>query len=1399
MRLLLFWLGLLCCSAAPAQDPGNTTPPALRDWRDFVLQDARSRDCPVVLNQPASRLEARHCGWMFPFDFQLDAEGGRFEGRVQLYAEGRVALPGSASDPPLQVRVNGRELPVMLSGTPSLQLPAGIHRIEGRFQWSRRPERLPLPPELGLLRLSIDGRPVAPLERNAEGLWLGRARLAEPVSDALRVEVYRLLQDEIPQQLTTRVVLQVAGRAREELLGPALLAGLVPIELYGGLPARLESDGSLRVQVQPGRHELTLVARAEADTLRWALGARKEPWPAQEIWSYDARPSIRVTEAAGDTPIDPRQAGVPAEWAGFPAFVLSEAQAVTLSVQSRGRADDANRLSLSRRWWLDFDGRSYRSMDRIDGEMQSRWRLNLAEPFELASATVAGEPVLITRDAAGDAGVELRQRSVQLTALASLPRQGALPVAGWSEPLDRVELSVELPPGWRLLAAPGADRAPGTWVASWSLWNVFLVALTALIAHRAAGPGFGVIVLGYLVLTHGLPEAPRWLVLGASSLLLLLKSLPPGRLGRWLQVGLAANLLILTLVALPFADQQIRIALHPQLEQTRIRYGAESMVDAARSYRRGMEADYGEEVASEPAPAPMSAEPNVQSMENQKLDVVTVTGSRIKRVDEQNAALQQKYATGTVVQAGLPEPSWRWRSHSLGFDGPVHPTQAFRLLLSPPGITRLWQLLSVLLLGLLIWRGVQHGRLARQRAATSVPTASTATASGSAGLVSLLAALLLGSASPSLQAQATPDPALLDRWRKLLLEAPSCDPRCARIAEARLQVEGEQLELQLTVHAEVAAALPLPSDAAALGEPQLLGEDGELPTRRVNEQLWTTVPRGVHLLRYRGRILGEQLTLGFPEAPGRIRVEASGYEVSGIREQRLQSGTLTLTRLPGQSSGGTGAELAGGSARSQQFPPFVRVHRRIVLGLEWQIETEVERLAPSEGGFTVRVPLLAGELPSDGRVEAEQGAEGPVAVVSFAARQSHLSFQSTLERAPRLQLRAPELSRHAEVWRFEVGETWHAEFDGVPQRGDSEARAMPSFDPLPGEQLTVAIHRPEPLPGGSVAIDEVEQRMTVGPRSRQLSLSFALRATQGGQHPVRLPEGVEVLAVGIDGAHQNLRPRDGVLTIPVRPGNQRIHIEWREDLALGVRIRSQSVDLGAEASNLALSVELPASRWVLGVQGPALGPAVLYWPKLLLVLLIAVALAKSGRTPLSIGAWLLLATAFSTVFWPGLVLVAGWFLALDARRRRTTVPSPLGFNALQLGLLALTGLVLLAFAAAVPASLIGSPDMQIAGNDSTATRLNWFADRSSGSLPPVAVWSLPVLAWRLAMLAFALWLAFRLVGWLRWAWDCASTGGWWRALPKPEPAVRRHAASQGETSTADAEPPPLPDTEARPD
>ncbi|MFO1466265.1 MAG: hypothetical protein U1F35_07490 [Steroidobacteraceae bacterium] len=56
---------------------------------------------------------------------------------------------------------------------------------------------------------------------------------------------------------------------------------------------------------------------------------------------------------------------------------------------------------------------------------------------------------------------------------------------------------------------------------------------------------------------------------------------------------------------------------------------------------------------------------------------------------------------------------------------------------------------------------------------------------------------------------------------------------------------------------------------------------------------------------------------------------------------------------------------------------------------------------------------------------------------------------------------------------------------------------------------------------------------------------------------------------------------------------------------------------------------------------------------------------------------------------------------------------------------------------------------------------------SSGPVP--APWVLSVSLWwyKLAMLLWALWLAFALVRWLPAAWRALGAGGWWRKEAEP--------------------------------
>jgi hypothetical protein len=107
---------------------------------------------------------------------------------------------------------------------------------------------------------------------------------------------------------------------------------------------------------------------------------------------------------------------------------------------------------------------------------------------------------------------------------------------------------------------------------------------------------------------------------------------------------------------------------------------------------------------------------------------------------------------------------------------------------------------------------------------------------------------------------------------------------------------------------------------------------------------------------------------------------------------------------------------------------------------------------------------------------------------------------------------------------------------------------------------------------------------------------------------------------------------------------------------------------------------------------------------------------------------------------------------------------------------------------AIQQGLLGAPEMQIAGNSSWARELRWYQDRTGELLPIPWVLSVPLLVYRLAMLAWALWLALALLRWLRWAWESFTTGGGWRRRsphPTPEspdtPRLESPAAEGGQT------------------
>jgi hypothetical protein len=173
---------------------------------------------------------------------------------------------------------------------------------------------------------------------------------------------------------------------------------------------------------------------------------------------------------------------------------------------------------------------------------------------------------------------------------------------------------------------------------------------------------------------------------------------------------------------------------------------------------------------------------------------------------------------------------------------------------------------------------------------------------------------------------------------------------------------------------------------------------------------------------------------------------------------------------------------------------------------------------------------------------------------------------------------------------------------------------------------------------------------------------------------------------------------------------------------------------------------------------------------------LALLLGRLTRSPLATHEWLLVGLGLSTFSWSVLLLFAVWVFAFVWRSRWTAEVAPWVFNATQIVLALLTLLALGSLLAAIPNGLLGSPDMHVTGAASHAGHLEWFHDRVAELLPrPVAI-SISIWFYKAAMLAWALWLSFAVVRWVRWAWDAFSAQKLWQRTGSSINPFRRESA-----------------------
>ena len=154
---------------------------------------------------------------------------------------------------------------------------------------------------------------------------------------------------------------------------------------------------------------------------------------------------------------------------------------------------------------------------------------------------------------------------------------------------------------------------------------------------------------------------------------------------------------------------------------------------------------------------------------------------------------------------------------------------------------------------------------------------------------------------------------------------------------------------------------------------------------------------------------------------------------------------------------------------------------------------------------------------------------------------------------------------------------------------------------------------------------------TPGRRLERVRLAATARSSREQPLVLRIPKEAEVQQVTLDGQDRPARPEKGELRVTVPAGRHTLEVRWQQSRGMGVFYGLPRVSFSSPAVNVTQQLTLPPERWLLATRGPAWGPAVLFWPYLVFVLVVALGLGRIPASPLTSAQWVLLGLGLSVL------------------------------------------------------------------------------------------------------------------------------------------------------------------------
>ncbi len=1316
LHFLLLSLCLTFMFSAIAEAKINI-PESLKEWVPWVLHDQEEQLCSSSYTG-----KQKFCVWPEALQIDINGNGGTFSQNWKMEKSGWIILPGNEKYWPQEVLLNNETaLVINNNGYPSVFVESsGEYEVKGRFLWQSLPESLHIPPGTGIIApFSINGKKQA-ANVASNKLWISKKTTIEQQErNVVQTNVYRRITDSIPMLITTHIAVIVSGKPREIVIDWQLPENQIPIELHCSVPVKI-ADKKIHMQARPGSYIIVYKSRITnpVESLKFS---KSEQGPESEYWSFESRNNLRIVKISGVSAVDPSQTSIPQNWHSLPAYLVKKGDTMLFETIKRGDSEPApNNFRLSRKFWLDASGEGITVQDSLSGVVHENPRLEMQNPGKLGRVTINGRDQLITTiEKGGKDGVEVRQGKINAKAVSRIEGTSTFPAGGWGQTIENLSAELILQPGWKLFHAQGIDSTR-SWISRWTLLDCFIVLIIVIACFKILGVLPSVVAFIALVLSYHDYGAPVFIWLGILACIAVIKTAPNLKHIKAVKIVKLLLFVGLVIVVIPYSVEQLRQGFYPQLER--------SNASHMNNYRKPQEQHdmvaEGEHVA---------ASVTRYATKNAKMAGTPV---------EKKRKVLQQLDTQAKVQSGPGLPSRMWNVVPLKWNGPVDADLSLKLYLISPLVNMLLIFLKVAAIYLLALFMIRQSdnKDGIFNLSDTVP--------GEKVIATAILVLTMFSFAPAGVCSEYPPSELLDTLQARLLEPSECFPRCADFNSMDISLAGNNISVKITANSLEETAVSLPTGKGIIWQTISLNKE-KSPVLSKDNSIWLLLSKGHHEITMKGIAVKADFQFTLPLKPHVVFFKGDdGWSIAGIDVNGVPAGQLQFVKQEKQD-----AQKFGEST----LPPSIKIERVLQLGIEWYVKSTVTRLSPLGTSVYLKVPLLDGESVTDEAYKVR----GKNIEINMGPNIQKMQWTSVLEKTQELSLIAPDTTKWNEIWKLNASPIWHVESTGIPviQYYSKGETWQPEWHPWANEKVTLNIAKPPGVEGDTKTIESSKLKIVPGLRSTSMDLSIVVRSTRGDQQTIILPSNVVLQSVKINNRQQPIK-NDSSVVIPIAPGSQNIEIKMTSSGGISTFFKVPEINLGMDSVNSEIEIKTGA-RWVWFVKGPQMGPAILFYSELLIILLVAIALGYSQLTPLSAFKWVILGLGLSQSGLIPCLIIVSWFIALQFRKEKGSTLSGGMFNGLQITLVLITILSCGAIIYAVQHGLLGHPDMQIAGNGSNSFYLRWYQDHISAILPQPIVVSIPIMAYRILMLIWALWLAFNLLAWVKWGWECLTAEKNW--------------------------------------